>query len=362
MITNDGKEIIAKYLLGQVPNYATHIAIGCGAIPLETADPAPSGMDEKKALDFEMIRVPITSKGFVDDNGDTKVSLTAELPTENRYEITEVGLWSAGSNSLAQNSDSRHFFNFTESWQKHGTTVESVPFIDTIGTAGDFTTTEEVFAASTGNTLLHTTTRKNRREGPRFLNQSIFMRGDSSTISGSSGSWSATGTHIHLNSINFDVSQNSPTDELALALSLVDTEDVGSGVPDSVKILIQFYRNEVSTTSGFSQIEITIPGADFTNNYYQTVRIPFSDMITSNDFSSPSIRVARIFVSVIDGGTPSNLYYVALDGLRIDNITTLNPLYKLSGYSIVKNDSGWPIIKPANTNNFIEFRYSLGVT
>ena len=33
MITNSGKELIAKFLLGQVPAFATHIAVGIGARP-----------------------------------------------------------------------------------------------------------------------------------------------------------------------------------------------------------------------------------------------------------------------------------------------------------------------------------------
>lgn len=39
MITDVGKEIISKYLLGQTPAYATHISIGCGAVPLDANDP-----------------------------------------------------------------------------------------------------------------------------------------------------------------------------------------------------------------------------------------------------------------------------------------------------------------------------------
>ncbi len=35
MITNTGKSIMAKYLVGQAPAYASHIAIGCGAKPLK---------------------------------------------------------------------------------------------------------------------------------------------------------------------------------------------------------------------------------------------------------------------------------------------------------------------------------------
>ena len=54
-------------------------------------------------------------------------------------------------------------------------------------------------------------------------------------------------------------------------------------------------------------------------------------------------------------------FYIALDGFRIDNISTVNPLYRMSGYSIVKID-GKPITKFQNTNNYIEFRLALGIT
>ena len=101
MITNKGKDIIGKYLLGQAPAYASYIAVGCGAKPLE---PYVSGAipdySAKKTLDFEMFRIPISSRGFIDDDGVSKIVLTGELPTEERYEITEVGIFSAKSNSL----------------------------------------------------------------------------------------------------------------------------------------------------------------------------------------------------------------------------------------------------------------------
>ena len=52
MITNTGKNIIGKYLLGQAPAYASYIAIGCGPTPLDTND-VPEDASEKKYLDFD---------------------------------------------------------------------------------------------------------------------------------------------------------------------------------------------------------------------------------------------------------------------------------------------------------------------
>lgn len=372
MITNDGKELIGKYLLGQAPAYATHISIGCGAVPLSQSDTSPSAsiLQAKEVMDFEMIRVPIVSKGFVEDNG-TKLSFSAELPGQNRYDITEVALWSAGSNNLAINSDSRMLFNFAESWEIHDTTIRPIQFLESIGSGGDinilaanpsFTEDLPIFSVSSSNITLRTASRLSRKEGPRYLNNKILIRGNTSTIDSSTPIWSATGTHIHLNGVNFSIGRNSPSDKLKLALSLINKTSLGTeGVPDSVKILVEFYRNEITTTRGFAKAQINLNGSLFTNNSYKVVEIPISNLITSADFSSSEIRICRIFVSVIKGGSPSSDYYVELDGFRIDNTTTDNPLYKMVGYSIVKID-GKPLVKYQNTNNYIEFRLSLGLT
>jgi hypothetical protein len=46
----------------------------------------------------------------------------------------------------------------------------------------------------------------------------------------------------------------------------------------------------------------------------------------------------------------------------IDNVGTVNPLYGLTGYSIIQNTGAETIIKNPNTNNYIEFRFILDVT
>ena len=448
MITNAGKEIISKYLLGQVPTYASYISIGCGAIPLDANDDAPTveSLAEKTKMDFEMARVPITSKGFVDDDGITKVSLTAELPKENRYEITEVGLWSAGSNSLARNFDSRVLFNFSESWQAHSTSISPIEELSSgsvdlpLGDGGNIITNNKFFKASSDDLVFANLDRKARKEGPRFLNSKILLRGDSSIIQGSDENWTgdspsytvtnkqagsgtatltvsthllnvddkilvdisdvnldgeriitartnttvtfastatipsaattgsivfAESTHIHLNAINFDISKNSPSDIISFAFSLIDKSSTGNGDPDYVKILIEFYKNETSTTGGFAKAEIELDAADFALNRYKVVQIPISDLITSPDFSSAQVRIARIFASVVytDGTnqTTSPVHYVELEGIRIENTTTENPIYGMVGYSSVRTSNGQPIYKYTNTNNYVEFRFNLDV-
>lgn len=448
MITNSGKEVLSKYLLSQAPAYATHIAIGCGAVPLSTsASLTYSDYADKETLDFEMLRVPISSRGFVEEGGITKIALTAELPTENRYEITEVGLWSSANNTLARGFDSKIIFDFQENWQAHAVTISSIPLKSSLGTGGNISDGGDiVFKANCGDAVLETSSRKSRDEGPRFLNTSIFMRGDSSdilssdyqitsasangtilryvsashgfslgdkvtitgtsnslfslvdaTVSGASanafevtrvtsssaastggvawrtGSWQPeevdggfTSTHIHLNAITFNIGENSPTDELVFTFSLVDKDSIGNGNPEYVKILLEFFRNEVDEQTGYAKTEIYIDGAEFSDRY-KTIRFPISQLITSPDFTSSQIRVARIFsyVAVDDGSggvEGSTDHYVALDGFRIDNVSTENPLYKLVGYSPTQTSGGDPIVKFQNTNNYVEFRFGIGVS
>ena len=132
MITNIGKNLLAKYLVGQTQSYASHIAVGCGAPPL-ASDGTFGDYSIKNSLDFEMFRVPIISRGFVNEDGIDKVVLTAELPTEERYEITEVGIFSAASNPVAASFDSRNVYSFadTDSWlyQPFGSSAIAIPSV-----------------------------------------------------------------------------------------------------------------------------------------------------------------------------------------------------------------------------------------
>ena len=446
MITNSGKDILSKYLLGQVSSYATHIAIGCGAKPLDANDPMPSGLENKQALDFEMLRVPISSRGFVNENGVSKIALTAELPTENRYEITEVGLWSAASNTLARGFDSRVLFDFQESWQAHDTSVSAIPFKSSLGIGFDIEDGgDKVFTANSGDPVLEVPDRIARGEGPRFLTRSMFVRGDSANITSDdiditsatsngtvltylasntltpgdsititacgnelfnivnatvtaatptsfsvekvvpstetsaggiawvSGSWipeediaTFVSKHIHLNNVSLNIERNSPTDEIALAFSVIDKLADGSdGDPEFVKILVEFFRNETISQSGYARAELYVDSGQLSYRY-NVINIRISDLIATPDFDPSQIRVARIFVyaPVLDGLNlvGSDSHYICLDGIRVENLSTANPLYKLVGYSPIRTAEGNPIVKFENSNNYIEFRFGIGVT
>ena len=384
MITNTGKTLIGKYMLGQAPAYASYIAVGCGPTPLDTLD-VSGDFSTKESLDFEMFRVPISSRGFVNEDGINKIVLTAELPTEERYEISEVGIFSAGSNPSAGAYDSKNIFAFTntENWQHH--TTSSATAIPVISSPLDdpeddnvIATTELVFQSNADNSIFYKPARVNRYERCRFLNNIIFIRGDDAdlTLSEDSGPTQdhfvvePGSNHIHLTGANVDFTKNSPIDELRLAFSLINKNGDSISIPDTVRVLVDFASTD--TGSGeYARFEVEINHGtsgnpevvqDFSENRYFVVSKQLQELYTSPNFTWDAVTVVKIYASVIDGGSPSGDYYIGLDAMRLENIATINPLYGLTGYSLIKTDGAETVIKSPNTSNYLEFRFSIGVT
>ena len=385
MITNTGKTIIGKYMLGQAPAYASFLAVGCGPTPLETGDVADN-FATKENLDFEMFRVPISSRGFVNEGGINKIVLTAELPTEERYEISEVGLYSAGSNPSAGAYDSKTVFAFTsgENWQHH--TASAATAIDTVTAPLDdpeddnvIAVEDPVFQTNADNSIFYKSSRANRYERCRFLNNVILIQGDDSdlTVSEDSGPTldhfviEEGSNHIHFTGASIDFTKNSPIDELRLAFSLVSKNGNSSAIPETIRILVDFASTD-TTTGEFARFEAEINHgssgnlensiADFETNRYFVISKQLQELYTSANFTWDAVTVVKIYACVIDSGVPSENYYIALDAMRLENVATVNPLYGLTGYSIIKNDNAETIIKSPNTSNYVEFRFSIGVT
>jgi hypothetical protein len=381
MITNTGKTIIAKYLLGQAPAYASYLAIGCGATPLTTGDPL-GNYSAKQNLDFEMFRVPISSRGFVNEGGLDKIVLTAELPTEERYEISEIGIYSAGSNPSAGAYDSKTVFAFTqtENWQY--VTGGSAVAIDTFSSALDepeydniIAVADPVFQTSADNPIFFKSPRVERYERPRFLNNTILIKGNESDLDIESDSGPAQDTfeigagsnYIKLSGATVDFTRNSPTDELRLAFSIVNRDGTyGSGTqPERARVLVSF---ENTNGTQFARLEAEViddsSGGqyDFATERYFVVTKQLQQLYRTSEFDWNAVSVVKIYACVIDGVNPSGNYYVALDALRLENIATVNPLYGLTGYSVVQNIDASTIVKSPNTSNYIEFRFSVGVT
>jgi hypothetical protein len=381
MITNTGKTIIAKYLLGQAPAYASYIAVGCGATPLTTGDPI-GDYSTKTNLDFEMFRVPISSRGFVNEDGIDKIVLTAELPTEERYEISEVGIYSAGSNPSAGAYDSKTVFAFTqaEGWQHHTSSAVSglatyLGALDAPENDNIIAVPTTVFQTNADDPIFFKSPRLERYERPRFLNNVIMIQGDDSdiTIETDSGPLQdhfvveSGSNHIHLTGVNLDFTKNSPLDELRLAFSLINKDGNAVGNPESVRVLVEFASTETETAE-FAKFEAEVVDDssgglyDFSTERYFVIKKQLQELITSANFTWNAVDVVKIYACVIDSGIPSDEYFVALDAIKLENIATVNPLYGLTGYSVIQTLDGSTIVKNPNTNNYIEFRFSVDIT
>jgi len=397
MITNTGKGILAKYLLGQAPAYASYIAVGSGpqALPSDAVfdTEQKSEYSAKKSLDFEMFRVPIISRGYVNENDTVKLVLTAELPTEERYEITEVGIFSAGANPSVGAFDSRILYTFgsTEGWEQHTNT--GVREIEYAFNGGPLDVTppplpegqvdeinviavqEPVFYTNADNIIFTNEGRVVKNERCRFLNEMIVIAGDTSILEldEESGMIAAEGSasHIHLTDARINLNRNAPSDELRLAFSVINKDGTLDTDPDNVKILVEFSSSDTTESGEHARFFIDIDNAsfdgtalasqDFSSNRYAVSSKQLQELSYTSAFNWESVSVVKVYVCVTKDDEPTSDYYVCLDAFRLENLSTNNPLYGLTGYSVVKNNDSLPIIKASNTSNFIEFRLSVGV-
>jgi hypothetical protein len=383
MITNIGKNLLAKYLVGQTQSYASHIAVGCGPSPVASDGGVFGDYALKNSLDFEMFRVPIISRGFVNEGGIDKVVLTAELPTEERYEITEVGIFSAASNPIAGSFDSRTIYSFadTDNWlyQPFGSAAIDIESkyepLDGVAENGIINQSLNVFKTNADNRIFTQSDRVTRNERCRFLNNIIAIVGNDSTLTSNQLGKIVVGTgskYIRLNDTGVDLTKNSPLDELRLAFSVVNKVANSNTVPDNVKILLEFSYTGLNSSQEYARFEVDIDDigysagtavkeTNFALNRYVVATKALKDLNKTDNFDWREVTVAKIYACVTEAGLPSDLFYVCLDGLRLENITSTNSLYGLTGYSVIKSVGAKPIIKSANTTNYIEFRFALDV-
>lgn len=456
MITNKGQVLLTKYLIGQAPSYASYIAVGSGPIPYTSetvVSPAEASKQRlKQNLDFEMFRVPITSRGYLTEEsgsatitaatvsgsnveytaansfltGDrvtiagvvpsqfnvsdaiiidssptsftvvnpisgsyvsggsaktyyTNIVLTAELPTEERYEITELGLFSAQSNPDAGSQDSRTIYSFSqnENWQFHGDSVEPIPVVyspldnneanvidGTYFVNGTYKDCK-VFHTNADNRVFSNQYRIERFETCRYLNNIIALRGNLSDLSYNQQTNRVSyvsGNHIHLNGVSYNFDKNSPSDELRLAFTVINKRGAEAEKPAAVRIIVEFSSTD-STSSGESakmEINLTDADASFDSNRYFVATKKFSELHQTSGFSWNQVSNVKIYASAIDSsGDTTDNFYICLDALRLENTTAINPLYGMSGYSVVRTDIGSTIKKLENTTNYIEFRFGM---
>ena len=320
MITNIGKNLLAKYLVGQTQSYASHIAVGCGATPV-ASDGAFGDYSLKNSLDFEMFRVPIISRGFINENGIDKIVLTAELPTEERYEITEVGIFSAASNPVAGSFDSRNIFSFTDTdnwlYQPFNSPPVDIPVryepLNGDAQNNNINETASVFETNADNRVFTDEHRLARNERCRFLNNIIAIVGNNSTLTRDElGRIRVTpgSKYIRLNETTVDLSKNSPLDELKLAFSVVNKVANSNTVPDNVKVLLEFSYIGTNSLVEFARFEVDIDDEsylagtaddtfDFSENRYVVSTKALKDLKKTDDFDWREVNIVKTYSLVL---------------------------------------------------------------
>lgn len=390
MITNTGKTILAKYLIGSAPAYASHIALGVGPKPFGPTDDLEAYRDDfaiEESLNFEVLRVPITSRGYVyDEAGAANIVFSAELPGDQRYSFTEIGVYSGKSNPAAGSRDSRMIYTFSESenWEYHdATTASTVPppegqLTEDGNEIINRTDAEDnpliAFLGKSDDNTFSAQDRIDQYEFPRFLDTALFVRGDMSTLledEYNPGSiYYDSGSHIHRTGISVDFDRNSAQDELKLAFVVVNKDAAQTETVGGVRLLIEFASSDVVDPDNYAQFQINLTDADlspssFATNRYIVTSSTLGNLTKSAGFTWDSVTSVKVYAMVYEFGdvseTPSENFYIALEGIRFENKTAQNPLYGLTGYTVIKTDDGQPILKEVNTSNIIEYRYGMDV-
>jgi hypothetical protein len=381
MITTNGKNIVAKYLLNQAPEFASHIAVGVGGQAYPTSSSATFSVDAK-SLDFEVARVPILSKGLLKEfNEDTnqyveKIVFKAELPIEQRYEITELGLYPAAKNAVAGSFDSRVISTFSNSepWAYSNNLDNSgnIPYIGPIPidrvSVGAIETSNinwgDFVFVNSNSPIFEYSNRVNRGEPPRYLSRSLSVSGDTSIVSGSPSlinELSASSYYIENNSISLNLGKNLPTDQVKLAFSVVSLSREAVA-PDNVKIRLEFLNNLGNSTAK-AYVNIALQKTDIDSMRYQIVTKELRDFVISENFSWSLVNGVRIYTCIHNNSNvPTGDHFIFYDGLRFENVSSYNPLYSLVAGEYIKTLDENPISKKENSTSYIEYRFGVGVS
>jgi hypothetical protein len=373
MITNKGKAIVSKYLIGQTPSYASYIAIGCGPSPVlpgynfdqTDTEPNLTSLTPKESLDFETFRAPITSRGYVTENGISKLVLTAQIPAENRYGITEVGIYPAANNPVAINNDSRNLISFTsnESWSKKdigGSTTEILEEGVIAATDGDISETRTLFVTAFDQVLTNELRILNN-EVPRNGASSILLPGNLTSFTSNSPS---SGSFLLLQNSGVNLASSSPSDKLKIAFSVL-SKALSEPMTGNAKILVEFGSSDQPATGGYARaiFDVNISDTSSDGKRYFVGEIELKDIDTYQGFSWTNAPYVKVFVSAGSGNM------VALDGLRVDNVSSISPVYGLVGYTVIANSltttggttGSVPVVKDKDKTSLIEFRFQASV-
>ncbi len=427
MITTRGKGLIARALANQIPSAFSYIALGVGALPqvpvtvveqltaewaaditvyasgvwlLDTdtglaklsdgvndwadLDYQATGVlyeeesiKNKTVMDFEALRIPVSGASVLFEGGQTKVVLTGQLPSAQRYEFSEIGVFSAESNSLLNTEPPRMIYTFSdvEGWEYHtGSTITDAAYTSNISTNNfdmDETPTDAFFV-SADNPVFFAANRQNQRM--RIYQDALLIHGDMSTVDDTLDTWALSGDHVHITGNLVDLTRARSDDEVKIAFSVMNKNYsyiTTDGVANEVRIAIRFMSSEESSAHATAQIRLT-DGAtedfqypaetDLVNNGYYVKSFRKKDLVYTESFSWENVTVCQVWVEVDPGTAQTSAdYFVAVDAIRFDSNNDNNPAYGLAAYSQIRNAAGSTEVKVAQSESQIEYKVYLEV-
>ena len=301
-----------------------------------------------------------------------EIVLTAEMPTVERYEITEIGIYPSEVNpGTSINSSMLFNFSTSENWQYYiPTTSTWTPTSLKIVTAAldanngsnnidtqyadDLTTVLKAYQTNTDNSFF-TSSRISRYERPRFLSNALILKGNLSSDLND-----LTSDYIGISGVNLNLDNASSLDKLKVALSLINSSGSSTALPSgNATVKLVFY---CSNGIDYATASFVASGLTATTNRYTSVSQYINQVTKTSGFAWSTVNSVRVYSNVIDSGSPSANWAIALDGVRFENSSNNNPLYGLVGYAPIKNSTASTLIKNSNTSGFIEFRFGLGVS
>ena len=174
--------------------------------------------------------------------------------------------------------------------------------------------------------------------------------------------------HIHLTGTQVDFTKNSPTDEIKLAFSIINKDGTSGSSPDRVRVLVEFSSSDATDSGENARFEVDMINGtsegeyDLDSNRYHVITKQLQDLYTTPGFNWSAVTIVKIYASTFVSNVISDDYYVAFDAMRLENVSTVNALYGLTGYSVIKNADQVTIVKSPNTANYVEFRFAIGVS
>jgi hypothetical protein len=188
----------------------------------------------------------------------------------------------------------------------------------------------------------------------------LMIAGNTSQFNNPNLDVSASTSYVQTNNISVDMRKNSKNDYIRLAICVVSNLENPGSNPYNTRIRLEML-DEVSGTS--ATMKETITSSSISSSRYYVINKKLSDFSIGENFSWARVSGIKIYAQTVNSVGVSTSDYVILDGIRLDNENTLNPLYGMVAYSKLKNgyESGKPIEKIENSQGYIEYRMGVNI-